>query len=185
VERDGYAQKRARAEEKHIGRPSKFAPYRLQLEARLAEECSKAEMKRRTKRVLSAAPTVPRALSTNDSLLERFLPGYTARRAVLRNRIGFTRLTYSVLFRTTSAVAMSGKRFLHRAGGWMMLVGVLLYGFADIAFLGEAVFGAGALLVLANAETYSQRKAEALTLLSKIGLQVARREKRGIIQRCN
>jgi len=67
----------------------------------------------------------------------------------------------------------------------MMLVGVLLYGFADIAFLGEAVFGAGALLVLANAETYSQRKAEALTLLSKIGLQVARREKRGITQRCN
>ena len=98
------------------------------------------------------------------------LNSYTARRAVLRNRTGFTRLTYSVLFRTTSTVAMSGKRFLHRAGWWMMLVGVLLYGFADIAFLGEAVFGAGALLVLANAETYSQRKAEVLTLLSKIGL---------------
>jgi hypothetical protein len=65
---------------------------------------------------------------------------------------------------------MSGKRFLHRAGWWMMLVGILQYGFADIAFLGEAVFGAGALLVLANAETYSQRKAEVLTLLSKIGL---------------
>ena len=65
---------------------------------------------------------------------------------------------------------MSGKRFLHRAGWQTMLVGVLLYGFADIAFLGEAVFGAGALLVLANAETYSQRKAEVLMLLSKIGL---------------
>jgi hypothetical protein len=70
VERDGYAQKRARAEEKHIGRPSKFAPYRLQLEARLAEECSKAKMKRRTKRVFSCYPDDP-ALSFN----ERFPPG--------------------------------------------------------------------------------------------------------------
>ena len=39
---------RARAEGKQIGRPSKFDQYRPQLEAMLAEDCSKAEMKRRT-----------------------------------------------------------------------------------------------------------------------------------------
>jgi DNA invertase Pin-like site-specific DNA recombinase len=39
---------RARAEGKQIGRPSKFDQYRPQLEAMIEEECSKAEMKRRT-----------------------------------------------------------------------------------------------------------------------------------------
>ena len=57
---------RARAEGKQIGRPSKFDQDRPQLEAMLDEECSKAEMKRRTRLAYNTVKKYLRRIENGD-----------------------------------------------------------------------------------------------------------------------